>query len=207
MFFTHTEALIKESLVAIDERHHGASHMSQWVSIKDLIKKTSGRCPENTTISSKDLARLQFISKNSYTRSVLNFTSRLQVQHKIQRQLRAVHPDDHYCTALFKYFKSKAAQEKDCVMAFCSHDKSKIHAGEPNAFMSTEVRQRESITPKSVTLEALDLDMHKSSLTPNIALPCDIPASTDKSFVRGNVYYTVSNSVFQLSSPFRHGVV
>ena len=61
VFFTHMEALIEESLVAIDDRRHGASHMSQWVSIKDLIKKTSVRCPENTTIPSKDLARLHFI--------------------------------------------------------------------------------------------------------------------------------------------------
>ena len=49
--------------------------------------------------------------------------------------------------------------------------------------------------------------MHKSAFTPNVALRSDIPTSTDKSFVRGNVYYTVSNSVFQSSSPFRHGVM
>ena len=74
---------------------------------------------------------LQFIPKNPYTQSTLNFTSRLQVQHKIQpRQLHAVHPDDHYCVALFKYFKSNAAKEKDHIMAFSSDDKSKIYVGE-----------------------------------------------------------------------------
>ena len=41
-------------------------------------------------------------------------------------------------------------------MAFCSDDKSKIHVGEPNTPVPTGVRGRESITPKSVTLEALD---------------------------------------------------
>ena len=73
--------------------------------------------------------------------------------------------------------------------------------------MSTGVRGRESIIPKLVTLEALDNDMHKSSLTPSVALRCDISASTDKFFFRGNVYYTVSDSVFQSSSPFRRGVM
>ena len=72
--------------------------------------------------------------------------------------------------------------------------------------MSTGVRGRESIIPKLVTLEALDNDMHKSSLTPSVALRCDISASTDKFFFRGNVYYTISDSVFQSSSPFRRGV-
>ena len=41
-------------------------------------------------------------------------------------------------------------------MAFCSDDKSKIDVGEPNTPVPTGVRGRESITPKSVTLEALD---------------------------------------------------
>ena len=73
--------------------------------------------------------------------------------------------------------------------------------------MSTGLRGSESITPKLVTLEALDHDIHKSPLTPNVALRCNIPASTDKSFVRGYNYYTVSDSIFQSSSPFRHGVI
>ena len=90
----------------------------------------------------------------------------------------------------------KKIKEKDCFMAFCRNDKSKIHVGEPDAPVWTGVRGRESIIPKSVTLEALDNEMHKSSLTPNVALQCEIPASTDKSFVRGNDYYTVSDSIF-----------
>ena len=80
--------------------------------------------------------------------SVLNFNFRLQVQHKIQqRQLRAAHLDDHCWAALFKYFKSKAVEEKHRVVAFCSDDKSKINVGEPDAPVSTGVKRRESITP------------------------------------------------------------
>ena len=78
-FVIHMEALIEESLVAVDDHHHGVAHMSQWVYIKDLIKKMSVRCPENTPIPSKDLVKLQFIPKNPYAQSALNFTSCLQV--------------------------------------------------------------------------------------------------------------------------------
>ena len=92
-------------------------------------------------------------------------------------------------------------------MAFCSDDKSKIHVGEPDVSLLTGVRGRESITPKVVTLEALDHGMYKSSLSRIVVLHYDIPASTDKSFVRGNVYYNASHSVFQSSSLFHHGVM
>ena len=65
MFFTCMETLIEESLV-VNDRLHGALRIPQWGSIKDLIKKTSARCPEITPIPSKDLLRLQFILKNRY---------------------------------------------------------------------------------------------------------------------------------------------
>ena len=92
-------------------------------------------------------------------------------------------------------------------MALCSDDKSKIYVAKPDVPALTEVRGFESITPKLVNLEALDHEKHKSFLTPNVALRFDIPASTDKSFVRGNVYYTVSGSIFYCRSAFRHGVM
>ena len=207
-FFEQMKNLIEESLVAADDRRHGASHMSQWLSLKDLIKKTVEKCPDDTPIPSKDLVRLQFMPKNPYTRASLNFTSRLPIQHKIQRrQLRAKHVDDHYCAALFKYVKSKAVEESEHLMLFCCDDKAKVAVGEPDAPISTGVRVRKTITPASITLEALDHDIHKASLTPNVVLKCEVPLSVEKSFARGNVYFSVSDSVFQGSTPFRHGVM
>ena len=141
----------------------------------------------------KILWGFNLFQKRPYTRrSVLNVPSRLQVQHKIQQgQLLDSHPDDHYCAPLFKYFKIKAVTEKYYVMAFCRDDKSNVHVRETDAIVSTGVRAHKSITPKWVTLEALDHDLPKSFLTSNVALKCDILASTDKSFIRGNLNYTV----------------
>ena len=86
-------------------------------------------------------------------------------------------------------------------MAFCSDDKSKIHVVEPDTPVSIGVRGRENITPKMFIL-VLDHYMHKSSLTPDVGLRCDIPGSTDKCFLRGNVHYTVSDSLFSCLLPF-----
>ena len=55
-------------------------------------------------------------------------------------------------------------------------------------------------------LEALDHDLFKSSLTPNVVFQCTIPENVEK-FVREQVHVSVSDSVFQASSPFRHGVM
>ena len=41
VLFTHMEALIEESLIAADDRRHGASYLSQWVSIKDSLEDVS----------------------------------------------------------------------------------------------------------------------------------------------------------------------
>ena len=51
VFFTHMEALIEESLVTSDDRRQGASHLPQWVSIKDLKKKDVCAMPRRYTHS------------------------------------------------------------------------------------------------------------------------------------------------------------
>ena len=84
IFFTHIEALIEESLVTADDRRHGTSHMSQQMSIKDLIKRTYARYPENTSIPSKDLVTFQFIPQNPlYTKCLkCSFLSSGATQNK-----------------------------------------------------------------------------------------------------------------------------
>ena len=145
---------------------------------------------------------------NPYTRTALTFISRFPLQHKIQRrQLRAAHPDDHYCAVKYKYLRNRVVAEGSNTVMFCCDDKAKVHVGEPGAPVSTGVRGKTSITTSATTLEALNHDLYKSSLTPNVVLKCKIPDSVEKSFIRGQVYASVSDSVFQASNPFRHGVM
>ncbi|VDH89562.1 Hypothetical predicted protein [Mytilus galloprovincialis] len=196
-----------EKITIADDRRHGTAHLSEFISLEELVEKTAKCCPEGTAIPSKSLVRLQFAPRNPFAKSALNFTGKIDVQYKVQRrQLRIDHPDDHYCNAQFRYLKEMAIEMKEhCALLFCD-DKAKVSVGEPGSPVSTGVRGKKSIVPSSTTLVALDHDMTKASLTPSVILKCKIPESIDKSFVRGQVTVLVNDSVFQMSSPFRHAV-
>jgi hypothetical protein len=195
-----------ESVTIADERRHNIAHLSQWISLRDMIERATETCPPGTPIPSAALVRLQFAPRNPYARSALEFTSRIDIQYKIQRrQLRVSHPDDHYCAALLKYLKQKAIELRDHSMLMFCDDKAKVPIGEPGTPVSTGVRGRQTLAPSASTLAACDHDMTKASITPSVILQCDIPESVEKSFVRGQVTTIVNDSVFQTSNPFRHG--
>ena len=196
------------SMTAEDERRHNVAHMSHWSSVKDLVAQAAQLCPPETLIPSKALVRLQFTPRNPYSHAALSFSSRFDVQHKIQRrQLRVSHPDDHYCAALLRYLKTlSVVLGPACQLFFCD-DKAKVPVGEPDVALATGVRGKMSIAPTGTVLSAADHDVnHKGSLTSSVILKCDVPNDVDKSFVRGDVTVFVNDSVFQSSNPFRHAV-
>jgi hypothetical protein len=71
-------------VTAADERRHGVAHLSEWLSLADMVEKVKERCPDGTDIPSKALVRLQFAPRNKYTQRALSFTGRFQLQYKIQ---------------------------------------------------------------------------------------------------------------------------
>ncbi|CAC5400126.1 unnamed protein product [Mytilus coruscus] len=204
VFFDKLSGVVEE-VTAADDRRHNVSHLSQWISLDELIKISSKKCPEGTQIPSKSLVRLQFAPKNPYTRAALNFTEKIQVQYKIQRrQLRSAHPDDHYCAAQLKYFKKMASELRELAAVFFCDDKAKIPVGSPGCPISTGVRGKKSIAPTCSTFGAKDHDMSMSSITPSVILQCEVPVDASKSFVRGTVTNIVNDSVLETSNPFRH---
>ena len=204
LFFEKLSEVVEE-VTAADERRHNIAHLSQWISLKELINKASERCPEDTPIPSKSLVRLQFAPRNPYSHAALTFTSKIKVQYKIQtRQLRSSHPDEHYCAAQYKYFRTKAVEMKSkCALYFCD-DKAKVPVGSPGHPVSTGVRGKKTIAPSATALSALDHDMTNCSLTPSVFLKGEIPDTIENSFVRGQVTTVINDSVFQTSQPFRH---
>ena len=205
VFFTKLEDVVEE-YTAADERRHNIAHMSEILSLNDLIRQTKERCPEGTNIPSAALVRLQFTPRNPYSHAALSFTSKIKVQYKVQRrQLRITHKDDHYCNALFKYLRNMAVTlNADCHL-FCCDDKAKIPIGAPDVEISTGVRGKKSLAPTTTTLAAADHDLHSSgSLTPSVSLRCAIPEDVNKSFYQGTVTTTINDSVLQSSSPMRH---
>ena len=175
----------------------------------DLISQAKDKCPADTPIPSQALVRLQFAPRNPYAHTALSFTQKFAVQYKIQRrQLRLAHPDDHYCAAILLYLKHLSViLQKECSLFFCD-DKAKVNVGEPGVVLSTGVRGKQTLAPRSSTLSAADHDMHhKGSLTPSVYLHCDIPPDPKKSFVRGQITTVINDAVFQTSNPFRHAAV
>jgi hypothetical protein len=204
-FFSKMATVIEETICA-DERRHGVAHVAPWLSLRDLVAKTTEICEPDTQIPSKSLVRLQFTPRNQYTHTALNFTSRFEVQYKVQRrQLRAAHPDMHYCSAQLRYLKELAVIHREsCVLFFCD-DKAKIPYGEPGHVLSTGVRGKQSLAPSSSVLGAEDHDVHhKGLLTPSVYLQSAIPQSHDQSFCRGQVTVVVNDNILQPSSPVRH---
>ena len=55
-----------ERITAANDRRHGSSHMSEWLSLRDLVQRTAKACP-GALIPSKELVRLQFMPTNPYT--------------------------------------------------------------------------------------------------------------------------------------------
>ena len=206
VFFEKLGGIIDE-VTAADERRQNVSHMSEWLSLNDLIDRAKCLCPPEAFIPSKALVRLKFAPRNPYLKSALNFTSKLEVQYKIQRrQLRVSHPDAHYCAAQFKYLKQLAIHYKSekSILMLCD-DKAKVPVGEPGCTISTGVRGKKCIAPTNTTVAALDHDVHhKGSLTPSVYLQCAVPEDVNSSFYRGSVRVVLNDAVFQASSPFRH---
>jgi hypothetical protein len=205
VFFTNLETVVND-VTAEDERRHNVAHLARWMSVKDLVSQASKLCSPGTPIPSNALVRLQFTPRNPYCHTALSFTSRYNVQYKIQRrQLRISHPDDHYCAALLKYLKCLAVKlGPTCKLFFCD-DKAKVPLGEPDVMLSTGVRGKLSLAPSQTTLVAADHDVHhKGSLTPSVLLDCDVPETVNASFVRGQVTVYVNDSVFEPANLFRH---
>ena len=205
VFFEKLGEVIEE-WVAADERRHGVTHFSEYISLSDLCQKVKDRCPPQTPIPSNDLVRLQFCPKRPTAHAASNFTGRFQVQYKVQVcQLRQEHVDDQYCAAVFKYLREYSIKVKGSSLLIFSDDKSKIDVGEPGALVSTGVRGKKTLAPSSTQLTALDHDLQsKSSLTPSVTMICDVPDDINCSFYRGDVRVCLKDAVFQQSSQFRH---
>lgn len=78
LFFEKLGEIIEE-YTAADDRRHNISHMSEILSIKDLINQTEERCPHDTLIPFAALVRLKFCPRNPYSHAAMTFTSKIPV--------------------------------------------------------------------------------------------------------------------------------
>lgn len=141
-FTSFFEAFITkvETITAAEERRHNVCHISEYISISDLIRDVSKDLPDNTLIPCISTVLFSLVPKYSYCKSSKWYTSKVPLQFKIQTcQLQSSHVDEHYCCAIFKYMRQYAMEFKDLVTFLCVDDKSKVDFGEPGQAVSSGV--------------------------------------------------------------------
>ena len=95
VFFRELE-LVVEEVTAADDRRHGIAHMSEFLSIKDLISQVQKRVPAETPIPSESTVIHAFAPPNIHLKTAQCYTGGIHLKHTVQRrQLRAFHADAH----------------------------------------------------------------------------------------------------------------
>ena len=93
-----------EEETAADERRHNISHMSQFISICDLITQVKAKLPNDIAILSEATVLYLSASPKMFSKTSQYYTWKINLRHAIQRrQLRSFRADSHYCHALFWY--------------------------------------------------------------------------------------------------------
>ena len=85
-------------------------------------------------------------------------------------------------------------------------DKAQIPAVDPGGPETVTSHMRKAVTTKKVTLESLDHNYHSVNLTPLIMLSCNLSEKVTESFLTGQVYVGINDSIFEPSDPLRHVV-
>ena len=163
-FFNELEKIVEE-ITAADERRHGVAHMSEFLSIQDLIKQVKERLPEDAKIPSESTVIHSFAPPNLHKKTSQYYTGRINLKHTIQRrQLRAYHSDAHWCSALYRYMREMAILSRQNSVFISCDDKAKVDFGEPGSAVSTGVRGKRSIVPSTSILGALDHDVNQKGI-------------------------------------------
>ena len=53
LYFRGPNCSLVVHVIAADERRQGTAHLTEWLSLNDLMNRTQERCPENTQVPSK----------------------------------------------------------------------------------------------------------------------------------------------------------
>lgn len=200
---------------AVDDRRHDnvtaadggdtITHLATALSVPDLHREVTKRCPEGTAIPSIQWLRFQFWPRRPCARSAQRYTGKLKIKFMIQaRQFRSNHVDAHYASALFRYLKEFAIKFKDFSSFVSMDDKHTVKVGEPNCPVAAVERGKQVLVTIGKTMAVSDHDFTRLSLSPSVSLLIDIPESIEESFHRGRVFVVLKENAFQPSSSIRH---
>ncbi|XP_070563443.1 uncharacterized protein [Ptychodera flava] len=207
-FWAEVDKLLEEEASqAVDDRRHGTvCFTSTAMSVPDLLQKVTRRLPSEVPIPSEKWLYLQFMPKNPFLRSAIQYTGKFPLKFKVQsRQFNMTHQDAHYASAIFKYLKEFCVKFRDHTVLLCVDDKNQIPVGEPGVPLAAVGRGKQTVVQSEIPLVASDHDMNtKCKITPSTIILTDIPDSVDESFYRGQVVEILKDTIFEPSSPLRH---
>lgn len=216
--FTEFWDCVQEELdsmtVAADERRHGGvvAFLSEVISQKKLddsaqerldTKKLNGIIASDVASPSLQWFRFQFWPSNEHVRTSWQYTGRFQMKLQLQvRNLRKSHAHAYYCAKQKKLAESWVHKYRDFCTAGQPDDKANGTIGEPGTATGFLTRQRKALSGVHVSsMQAMDHDAGSSKLRliPSVFLKQEIPDSVDGSWLRGEVYVTLKNNLFESS--------
>ena len=106
--------------------------MALAMSVPDLVKIIKEKNPD-IAVPSLSWVYLQFVPKNAFAQTALNYTWNLGTKYMVQsRQHSHEYVDQHKCAALILMLKVFYVKYRQCVTLVNLDDKHACKVGEPN---------------------------------------------------------------------------
>lgn len=213
-FWNCVQEELDSMTVAADERRHSGvvAYLSEIVSHRTLFERSkarleaqqaSGQTSEQAKVPSERWFAFQFWPTNEHVRAALQYTGRFPLKLQLQvRNLRKDHAHAYYCSKQKKLVEAWVHKFRDFCTAGQPDDKANGTIGEPGTATTFLSRQRRVVANTSENnLRAIDHDAGSSKIRfiPSVFLKQEIPERVDGSWLRGQVYVTIKNNLFEAS--------
>ena len=176
-------------------------HLAAAMSASDLHRIVSERLPPDAKKPSVKWLLLQFAPKDPTCVRAMQHTGALDVRFAVQsRQWRFSHQDDHYAAASFKYLRHLAIRFRNHTTMVCVDDNHHCKVGEPGYPLAAVERGKKVVVGVGKIFAVGDHDFAKCSLTPSVALVCNVPEDIGGTFFAGRVHVGLKDAAFEPSS-------
>lgn len=213
-FWSCVHEEIESMTLAADERRHSGvvAYLSEVVSQNRLYanaqqrfesKMATGIIPADAKMPSSRWFKFQFWPSNEHVRTSFQYTGRFALKLQLQvRNLRKSHAHAYYCAKQKKLVEAWVHKYREYATAGQPDDKANGTIGEPGTATSFLSRQRATLAGiDGGTPQAMDHDAGSSKLRliPSVFLKQEIPEDINGSWLRGQVYVTLKNNLFEAS--------
>lgn len=214
-FWTCVQEELDSMTLAADERRHSGvvAYLSEVITQEKLYQSATKRFDAKVESGDIDRSiakmpserwfRFQFWPTNEHVHTALQYTGRFPLKLQLQvRNLRKSHAHAYYCAKQKKLCESWVHKYREFTTCGQPDDKANGTIGEPGTATAFLSRQRSTTASmSSATMQAMDHDAGSSKLRliPSVFLRQDIPEDIDGTWLRGQVFVTLKNNLFEAS--------